>query len=184
MTNTSGSGLTIRELTRNDIPQLREIAIRIYRDTFSGQNAPENMEAFLERDYSLASFDREFDEAGSACFFACDGDTPVGYLRLRRNNEAEAQLGSNTIELHRIYVDINYQGRSVGRELMQFALGYARNLKVDWIWLGVWEHNPRAQEFYRKWGFERFSEHAFHMGNEVQTDWLLRKKIDGRETPV
>jgi len=173
----SGRSTTIRELTRKDIPQLKELAIRIYRDTFSELNSPENMEAFLQKDYSIESFNREFNEDNSAYFFACIEGTPVGYLRLRRNEEAESQLGKNSLEIHRIYVDVNYQGKSIGRDLMQFAIDYAVRLKVDWIWLGVWEHNPRAKEFYRKWGFERFGEHVFQMGDDAQTDWLMKKKI-------
>ena len=169
--------ITIHELTRADIPQLRDLAIRIYRDTFSGQNSEANMEAFLAKDYSVESFDREFDETGSAYFFACDNSRPVGYLRLRKSKEAEAHLGDNTIELHRLYVDINYQGHGLGKLLMEFALERARELKVDWLWLGVWEHNPRAQRFYTSWGFERFAEHIFQMGDEAQTDWLLKKRI-------
>jgi ribosomal protein S18 acetylase RimI-like enzyme len=171
--------MTIRTLTRDDIPQLRELAIRIYRETFSSQNSPSNMEAFLEKDYSIESFNREFDEDGSFYFFACDGQVPAGYLRLRKSTEAESHLGENTIELHRLYVDVRYQGMKVGKLLMEFALDFASKLKVDWIWLGVWEHNPRAQAFYERWGFEKFSEHIFQMGDEAQTDWLLKKRIGG-----
>jgi diamine N-acetyltransferase len=169
--------ITIRELSRSDIPQLRELAIRIYRDTFSGQNSEANMEAFLAKDYSIESFEREFNEVGSEYFFASDGESPVGYLRLRKSDEAERELGHNTIELHRLYIDINYQGHGLGKLLMEFALKRASELNVDWLWLGVWEHNPRAQRFYASWGFERFGEHIFQMGDEAQTDWLLKKKI-------
>jgi ribosomal protein S18 acetylase RimI-like enzyme len=172
-----GTTVTIRKLTRKDIPQLRELAIRIYRATFSNLNSPENMEAFLQKDYSIDAFNLEFDDQTSAYYFACADNSPVGYLRLRKTNEAEPYLGTNTIELHRLYVDPSYQGRGVGRDLMQFALDYAFELKVEWIWLGVWEHNPKAQEIYRKWGFEKFGEHVFQMGDDAQTDWLMKKKI-------
>ena len=60
---------------------------------------------------------------------------------------------------------------------MQLAIDIATEGKFDWIWLGVWEFNPRAQKFYQKWGFEKFSEHAFYMGEEKQTDWLMRKAL-------
>lgn len=173
----SSRSITIRELTRDDIPHLRDLAIRIYRDTFSSQNSEENMQAFLQKDYSVESFNREFDEPGSAYFFACDQEIPVGYLRLRRNNEASSYLGDNTIELHRLYVATSHQGKDVGRQLMELAIDYARKLKVDWIWLGVWEHNPRAQRFYAKWGFEKFSTHVFQMGDDAQTDWLMKKRL-------
>jgi ribosomal protein S18 acetylase RimI-like enzyme len=41
----------------------------------------------------------------------------------------------------------------------------------------VWEHNPKAQHFYQKLGFEKFSEHQFMVGSDPQTDWLMKKKI-------
>ncbi len=169
--------MTIRELTVSDIPALRDLAIKIYRETFSEQNSEESMEAFLARDYSIESFQKEFTEPGSRYFFISDGSTPAGYLRMRRNTEADHLLGPNNIELHRIYIDKSYHGKQVGARLMRLALDIAKEGKFEWIWLGVWEYNPRAQRFYEKWGFEKFSEHIFHMGDEEQTDWLLRKKL-------
>lgn len=169
--------MTIRELTQDDIPELRDIAIKIFRDTFTQLNTPENLEAFLKRDYNTDSFRKEFAEPGSGYYFISANDQTAGYLRLRKNKEVEHLLGTNTIEIHRLYVDPAWHGKKVGDQLMQFALEIARQGKYEWIWLGVWEHNPRAQRFYEKWGFERFSEHDFYMGDEKQTDWLLRKKL-------
>src|SRR6187402_519501 len=106
-----------------------------------------------------------------------NNETPAGYLRVRKSNEADYYLGTNTMEIHRLYVDKHFHGKNAGALLMQHALDIARERKVDWVWLGVWEKNLRAQRFYQKWGFERFSEHVFVMGNDAQTDWLLKKKI-------
>lgn len=167
--------MTIRELTPADIPELRALAIKIFRDTFTELNTPENLEAFLERDYSIEAFEREFKEADSRYFFISE-EKPIGYLRLRSNPEVEHLLGTNTIEVHRLYVDKNFHGKKVGDQLMQLAIDTAAAGKFDWIWLGVWSENPRAQRFYEKWGFERFSEHAFFMGDERQTDFLLKRK--------
>jgi len=169
--------VTIRELTEADIPALRDVAIKIFRDTFTHLNTPENLEAFLKRDYNPESFKKEFNEPGSRYFFISDNDTTAGYLRLRTNPEVDHILGTNTIEIHRIYVDPAYHGKKVGDQLMQFSIDAANKNNNDWIWLGVWEHNPRAIRFYEKWGFERFSQHDFFMGDEKQTDFLLRKKL-------
>lgn len=169
--------ITIRPLTVEDIPVLRELAIRIYRETFSHNNTAENMEAFLATDYSLESFRSEFAEDGSLYFFAEEAGVPVGYLRLRKSTEAESLLGSNTIELHRLYIDPAHQGKRIGTILMEYALELAKGMGVDWIWLGVWEKNPKAQKFYDHWGFERFSQHVFQMGQEAQIDWLLKKRV-------
>lgn len=41
------------------------------------------------------------------------------------------------------------------------------------LWLGVWEHNPRAVAFYGKYGFRRVGQHTFVLGGDAQTDWLM-----------
>lgn len=169
--------MTIRELTPADIPELRTLAIKIFRDTFTPLNTPEAMEAAIEKEYNVKGFEREFTESGQRYYFICDNDKGIGYLRLRKNSEVDHILGTNHIELQRIYVDQAYHGQKVGDKLMQLAIDVANENKHDWIWLGVWEHNPRAQRFYEKWGFEKFSEHDFYMGVERQIDWLMRKAL-------
>ena len=101
----------------------------------------------------------------------------VGFVRLRKSNEAASYLGENAIELHRLYLLTSVQGQSVGQLLMEKALAYAMQGRFEWIWLGVWEKNFKAQRFYKRWGFERFSEHTFWMGDDPQVDWLLKKKL-------
>ena len=169
--------MTIRELTTDDIPALRTLAIELFRQAFTHLNTPEIMEGFIAKEYKVENFQREFTEAGSSYFFICDGEKPIGYLRLRKNPEVDHILGSNNIEIQRIYVDQAYHGLKVGDRLMQCAIDVAKKNNHEWIWLGVWELNPKAQRFYQKWGFEKFSEHDFYMADEKQTDWLMRKPL-------
>jgi diamine N-acetyltransferase len=169
--------IVIRLSNLEDTAAMREVAIRSYLDTFSDSNTPENMKAFLEGSYSLEKLQSEFHEPGSVLYLACEGDQVIGFLRLRKSNEVANKLGDNTIELQRLYIDTTYHGRQVGTKLMQEALRYAIKSKFKWIWLGVWEKNFNAQKFYAKWGFERFGEHVFQMGDDPQIDWLLRKKL-------
>ncbi len=60
---------------------------------------------------------------------------------------------------------------------MSKAVDFAREEKADWLWLGVWQYNFAAQEFYKNWGYERFSEHIFAVGEDEQVDFLLKKKL-------
>ena len=169
--------IEVKQALFTDIPKMREVAIQTYVDTFAHMNEPENMEAFLKNSYDLHNFEQEFNEPGSFLYLAWAGMHIAGFFRLRNTQEVEDKLGSNTIELHRLYVHHDYQNQKVGRALMEKALRIAKEINVDWIWLGVWERNSRAQQFYMKWGFEKFGEHIFQMGDDPQTDWLLRKKI-------
>ena len=74
----------------------------------------------------------------------------------------------DAFEIQRLYVLQKFQGFGFGKQLFEFALELAT---------GVWEHNTKAQAFYNRYGFEKFSQHHFMVGQKVDTDWLLRKKL-------
>ena len=169
--------IRIRKAKIEELAAVRELAIEVYTDTFSAQNTRENLEAFFRESYDLGKFKAEFHEPDSALYIALDDLKIIGFLRLRQSNEANSYLGSNHVELHRLYIHRDYHGSSVSKMFMDEALRYAKEKNHEWIWLGVWEKNFRAQKFYTKWGFERFSEHVFQMGDDPQTDWLMKRKL-------
>ena len=82
-----------------------------------------------------------------------------------------------SFEIQRIYVKKEYHGAGFGKEMFTFALDQAKSRGFEWAWLGVWERNFKAQDFYYSFGFERFSEHEYPTGDTVDIDWLLRKKL-------
>ncbi|MFM9840257.1 MAG: GNAT family N-acetyltransferase [Cyclobacteriaceae bacterium] len=177
--------ITIRLSTLEDTALMRDLAIKSYLDTFAESNTPEDMAAFLKDSYSLEKMQKEFYEPGAVLYLAYRnewgheplGDNMVGFLRLRINEEAADKLGNNSIELHRLYVHPDCKGMGVGKKLLEAALFYSEQHKFDWIWLGVWEKNFNAQKIYAKWGFEKFGEHVFQMGDDAQTDWLLKRDL-------
>jgi len=159
-----------------DIVPLRQLAIETYNDTFVQFNTAENMATFFAETYSIEAFEKEFNEPNSIYYLAWEENEMVGFLRLRVSEEENLNL-RNAIELQRLYVKTQFQGKHIGRLLMNKALLHARKAKYDWIWLGVWESNFNAQRFYERWGFERFSEHIFYMGDDPQIDWLMKLKL-------
>jgi ribosomal protein S18 acetylase RimI-like enzyme len=169
--------IEIKEASLKDLPGLREVAISSYSDTFAVSNTEQNMRAFFNEAYTLAAFENEFNESNTCTYLAWESNTIVGFVRLRECDEVKTLLGTNTVELHRLYVLTTAQGKSVGRFLMEKALDWASKKKYEWMWLGVWEKNFKAQKFYEKWGFEKFSEHVFLMGDDPQIDWLLKKPL-------
>jgi ribosomal protein S18 acetylase RimI-like enzyme len=169
--------IKIRKAKIEEVPAVRELAIEVYNDTFAEHNTPENLEAFFKDSYGLERFTTEFTEPETALYVALDELKIIGFLRLRKSSEVDKYLGTNHLELHRLYIHRDYHGSAVSKMFMEEALAYAKKEKFEWIWLGVWEKNFRAQKFYSKWGFERFSEHVFQMGDDPQTDWLLKRKL-------
>ena len=61
---------------------------------------------------------------------------------------------------------------------MSFALNLATEKKYELVWLGVWEHNEKAKNFYKKFGFEDSgATHPFPIGSTPQTDQWFYKFI-------
>jgi ribosomal protein S18 acetylase RimI-like enzyme len=169
--------IEIREAKPEDIPRLLEVSIETQMDTFADQNTPEIMEEHIRRSYNPEQFEKEFFDPDTIFYIAWEGDQMAGFLRMRVTDEAEKYLGKSAVELHRIYVRKGFQGKKVGYALMQQAIRYGRKHHFEWLWLGVWEKNIKAQDFYFKCGFTRFAEHVFWMGEDPQNDWLLKLKL-------
>jgi ribosomal protein S18 acetylase RimI-like enzyme len=81
------------------------------------------------------------------------------------------------MEVARLYAMKHLIGKGAGKVLMQSGIEIAKEKNKEMIWLGVWEKNQRAIDFYTKWGFEKFDEADFLLGNDVQKDWLMRKHL-------
>ncbi len=171
--------LNLRITTPTDLGALQRLAIDTQVDTFGAHNTEANMKAFIDEAYSLEKLRQELDEPGSHNYLAFVEDQLAGFMRLRVSDEVEHLLGKNTVELQRLYVDKAFHGQGIGAAMMRESMDIAKAGGYEWIWLGVWERNFKAQEFYKRWGFERFSEHIFQMGDDPQTDWLLKKRVKG-----
>ncbi|MFZ6013674.1 MAG: GNAT family N-acetyltransferase [Bacteroidota bacterium] len=172
------SAITIRPCTISDIGTILALGIKTFRDTFAEYNTAENMRQYLEKTFTPGQLAKEFNETGSAFFLALDGELQVGYAKVRTSEKPEGLGSISALEIERIYAVQEYIGRGVGQTLMETCISHAKQLGCDTIWLGVWEYNPRAIAFYEKWGFEKFGEHVFMVGNDPQTDFLLKKKLN------
>ena len=169
--------LIIRFATPEDAGLIADLSRKTFHETFGYLNTQENMEKFMQEQFSREQLMNEVNEPGNTFLLAYEGETPVGYVRMRES-AAKPEFGnSDAIEIARIYVVNTSLGTGVGKELMRKCIFWAKEMKKDIIWLGVWEKNPRAIAFYSQWGFEKFGEHDFVLGNDVQTDWLMMKKL-------
>jgi len=162
-----------------DAQLIVDLSRKTFYETFARYNTEENMRIFQEeqmpRDKQLA----EVGAPGRWFLLAYAGDEAVGYASMREAAELPKGLqGTRAIEIVQLYSDQKMIGKGVGAALMQACLDLAGQMAMDWVWLGVWEHNHRAIAFYRKWGFEHFGEHVFLVGLDAQTDWWMKKKLD------
>ena len=167
----------IHPVLPEDLPVLRDLAEATFRETFSSQNTPQNISAYASVAFDMDRVRAEYENAHSRFWFARTGPDIAGYLKLNTGPAQTEQDLENAMEIERIYATRAFQGRGVGKRLMATALQAAREAGVNWVWLGVWEHNQKAIAFYEHQGFEPFSRHSFRLGDDEQTDVMMKKKI-------
>lgn len=180
----SGPRLTgtvkIQAALESDAGALARLAEETFRATFAASNTAENMRRHCQSSYGESIQLAEIRDPNLETWLAEDGGRLVAYAQLRRGKVPAAIVARRPVEILRFYVHSDAHGQGVAQALMAHALGRARQLGADVVWLGVWEHNPRAIAFYRKWGFEVVGEHVFMMGDDPQRDLLMRLAV---ETP-
>ena len=170
--------LSIKKCTLEDLNSLRQISIDTFFQTFSNSNTAENMKAYLENAYNEDKLGKELCNTDASFFFLFADEKLAGYMKL---NEAPSQTDindSNSLEIERIYILKDFQGAGLGRYMMEYAISSAKRLGKKYVWLGVWEKNDKALRFYKNYKFYRIGEHSFIVGDDPQTDYIMRKDLD------
>lgn len=169
--------MKIRHGTTADAKLLSELGARTFYDTFAKDNTPGDMEAYLKQSFSPEIQFHELSRPHAIFLIAESEGMPIGYAQLLMNSEDEAIRGMKPLEIRRIYTAQEYLGKGVGKELMQATLSEARARGCDCVWLGVWEKNQRAIDFYKKWGFREVGTHVFSVGEDPQNDFVMELKL-------
>ena len=149
--------VTIRIADKKDAELIAELSQQTFIETFASSNSKENMDKFLQESFSKEALINEVGAFGNIFLLAYEIEKPM--------------------EIARLYVSKDAIGKGIGKLLMQESISIAKQRGKSLIWLGVWEHNKRAIDFYTKWGFEKFATHFFKLGDDNQTDWLMKKSL-------
>jgi diamine N-acetyltransferase len=167
----------IRYATTADAEKIAILSRQTFYDSFAAQNTADNMQKHLDAYYTVSKMEEELKDELNSFILAYDSEKLVGYCKLNEHAKPEAKELSNPVEIERIYAVKESIGKGVGTALMQECMNMAGKKKKNTVWLGVWEQNHRAIAFYTKWSFEKFGTHIFEVGDDPQTDWLMKKKI-------
>jgi ribosomal protein S18 acetylase RimI-like enzyme len=173
--------VAIRTATHADAEMLTELGARTFYEAFAPTNTPESMEAYMSGAFTEEQLSSELADPLATFLIAEIGRTPVGYVKLLTGDAPDCVKDhvdkAPPIEIVRFYVDRKFHGGGAAHVLMQACFDHAKQSGLRTIFLGVWEHNPRAIAFYRKWGFEIVGSHVFHMGAEAQNDYWMARRL-------
>jgi len=171
--------IVIHRATPSDAALLAELGARTFYDAFAADNSEADMSAYLAGAFSADIQAAELADPRTAFLIAVSDEVPVGYARMRTGAVPACVGGEAPIEIVRFYSDTHWIGRGVGSALMAACLSHAESLGCDVVWLDVWDRNPRAINFYKRWGFAVVGEQEFVIGDDVQHDLLMERRLVG-----
>ena len=170
--------INIRIANSKDAALIADLSRETFYKAFAPANTKADMDKFMNEVFTHEGLMAELDLPNNIFLLAYAGDEVAGYVRLRDKNIPEVSLNTgNVIEIARIYASSAETGKGIGTALMNECIAIAGEKQRCFIWLGVWEKNDKAIRFYERFGFKKFGEHDFVLGNDVQTDWLMALQV-------
>lgn len=170
--------LHYHKCTPANLDQLVQISRNTFIDAFHSHNDPEDFEHYLTTAFHPSQLDSELRSSDTAFYFVSADDILAGYFKVNVGAAQSDIKDKNGLELERIYVIGQFQGRKIGQRMLEKVKELAQSLDKDYIWLGVWEENTRAIRFYEGLGFIKFGTHPYYIGKDKQTDWLMKLELD------
>lgn len=166
--------ISITRASEENLKDLQIISINSFYQAFRNDNAEEDMSNYLENNFNLEKLRDQLQNPLSSFYLVKENQETIGYFKLNFGHAQTDSHDPNALEIERIYLLEQYTGKGVAQEMMVKIIEIAKSSAVKIIWLGVWENNHRAIRFYEKYGFEKFNEHIFMLGQDAQTDWMMR----------
>jgi ribosomal protein S18 acetylase RimI-like enzyme len=167
----------IREATANDAVLIADISRQSFYDTFAADNSTEDMDKFLSEQFTRGKLMLEVGRREYEFYLLYIDNLVAGYVKLRFGNPPTTLPTGSALEIARLYCMKEFIGKGVGKALMQKSIDRAKEKNMEAVWLGVWERNQRAIDFYTSFGFEKFGETDFLLGNDLQLDWLMWRRV-------
>lgn len=120
-----------------------------------------------DRHADIANVDRHYMQNG--CFWCLfDNETLIGTVAIRM-----IDTNNKTIELKRMFVLPEYQGKGYGRLLLECAIAYAREQHYNKICLDTRKQFSAAQHLYRSSGFKETEKYNDNERAELYFELVL-----------
>ena len=167
----------IKRCSETDLPALVKISRRTFAESFEDANNPEDFKDYTNKSFSESQLRAELQNQNSSFYFVYLKSDLVGYFKLNFNLAQTEFKSQNSFELERIYVLDKFQGKKIGESILQKVFAIASTEKKDFVWLGVWQKNFGAIQFYKKHGFQIVGSHPYFIGSDKQIDWLMKYSL-------
>lgn len=167
----------LRAATLQDVELLTEFSRRTFLDTYADQNTPADLELYLAQSLSPTQWRDILLRPDHYVILLEDEDSLAGYAEIRQGFTPGCVATKVPVELSRLYVARERFGQGLGARLMEACVDEAVRRGGTGLWLGVWQRNQRAIDFYRRAGFEMVGSQIFPLGRDLQDDWVMLRPL-------
>jgi GNAT superfamily N-acetyltransferase len=138
--------IEIHRATIANIDELQKISRDTFFETFAYSTSEENMRHYLENNFSKEQLSKEIEHEHSAFYFAKLENTLIGYLKINYSGAQTELNDQKSLEVERIYIVKEYDGKGVGQLLLDFALQIAKQQQMHYqIILVILQHIENNQ---------------------------------------
>lgn len=167
--------ITIAHATPDDLTALSALARATFLATFTHYDDMSEVERHLDDICSEAYFRRMLSR-GDVLLLARDGGAAVGYAKAGPLDLPVENPDPSRGEIHRLYVAPSHHGAGVGKRLMDAMLASPPLRDAATVYLGVWEHNLRAQRFYTRYGFAPVGGYVYPVGRYRDNEIIMARR--------
>lgn len=173
----SSQNVIFKKLSPGDLRELEEISKRTFNEAFGADNNPEDLALYLNTVMGEENLRRELLDPLSEFYFTKLEGKTVGYFKINLGDAQTDFREEDGMELERLYVSANFQNRKIGQKMLDAVIEMAIQRKMRYLWLGVWEKNIRAIDFYKRNHFTLSGTHPYMVGNDLQTDIIMKLSL-------
>jgi ribosomal protein S18 acetylase RimI-like enzyme len=178
----TAAGLVVRVADAADAAALAEVAAATFALACPPGTKQQDIDDFIGTNLSRESFDRYLADPARVLLLAELHGSPVGYTMLVLGEPSDPDVAAAItlrppVELSKCYVMPEQHGGGIASALIDRSLEEAAARGAAGVWLGVNQHNQRANRFYEKSGFRVVGTKTFRVGSELHDDFV-------RESPA
>lgn len=175
---------TIRHATPEDATLLASFAAQAFSDTYRGLDDPQEIADYVDEHFQPGIMAGVIGDPACTVLLAWVGEQLAGYAILKAEPAPDCVAGPAPLKLWRIYLGSGFIGQGVGARLMRAVQEQARQRGAQTLWLGVYDRNLRAVEFYKRFGFAQVGGKEFLFGGRIYIDPIYAAAVPGAPRPV
>lgn len=171
------SKVQIKKAVSTDARLLSVLAATTFYEAYHEQDDPHDLANYIVDSFEGDSIREQIADPLTSFFIAYRDNLAVGYAKLIDSSREPCVVGTDTIELKRLYILERVWRQGIGEALLNYCVDEARRLGKDSIWLGVWQMNGRARPFYEKHGFVKMGTLEFPYGDSVGINDVMERRL-------